>query len=41
MKKKHNETLIWFNIITIFPEMFRAITNYGITGKAIKKKSLI
>lgn len=27
-----------FKIITIFPEMFHAIMNYGITGKAIKKK---
>lgn len=38
MKKKYNDTLIRFNIITIFPEMFNAITNYGVTGKAIKKK---
>ncbi len=38
MKKKYDDTLIWFEIITIFPEMFHAITNYGITGKAVKKK---
>ncbi|ACL30196.1 tRNA (guanosine(37)-N1)-methyltransferase TrmD [Buchnera aphidicola str. APS (Acyrthosiphon pisum)] len=38
MKKKYNETIICFNIITIFPEMFYAITNYGIIGQAIKKK---
>lgn len=36
--KKYDNTLIWFYIITIFPEMFYAITNYGVTGKAIKKK---
>ncbi|QCI24451.1 tRNA (guanosine(37)-N1)-methyltransferase TrmD [Buchnera aphidicola (Muscaphis stroyani)] len=28
---------MWFEIITIFPEMFQAITDYGVTGKAIKK----
>lgn len=38
MKKKYDKTLMWFKIITIFPEMFGAITNYGITSKAIKKK---
>ncbi|CAL4326454.1 tRNA (guanine-N(1)-)-methyltransferase [Buchnera aphidicola (Brachycaudus tragopogonis)] len=29
---------MWFKIITIFPEMFNAITNYGITSRAIKKR---
>ncbi|QCI20530.1 tRNA (guanosine(37)-N1)-methyltransferase TrmD [Buchnera aphidicola (Brachycaudus cardui)] len=38
MKNKYDKTLIWFKIITIFPEMFRAITDYGITSRAIKKK---
>ncbi|QIQ41979.1 MAG: tRNA (guanosine(37)-N1)-methyltransferase TrmD [Buchnera aphidicola (Microlophium carnosum)] len=38
MNKKHNDTIIWFNIITIFPEMFRAIIDFGIIGQAIKKK---
>ncbi|WAI11591.1 MAG: tRNA (guanosine(37)-N1)-methyltransferase TrmD [Buchnera aphidicola (Macrosiphum albifrons)] len=38
MKKKYNDTVICFNIITIFPEMFSAIINYGIIGQAIKKK---
>jgi len=38
MKKKYNDTKMWFNIITIFPEMFRAITDYGIVGQAIKKE---
>lgn len=37
MKKKYDNTLIWFGIITIFPEMFRAITDYGVISKAIKK----
>lgn len=37
MKNKYDKTLIWFKIITIFPEMFRAITDYGVIGKAIKK----
>lgn len=27
-----------FQVITIFPDMFQAITNYGITKKAIDKK---
>ncbi|BBI01314.1 tRNA (guanine-N(1)-)-methyltransferase [Buchnera aphidicola (Nipponaphis monzeni)] len=26
------------SVISIFPEMFQSITNYGVTGKAIKKK---
>lgn len=38
MNKINQNPLIWFNIITIFPEMFHAITNYGIIGKAIQKK---
>lgn len=37
-KKKYDITLMWFYVITIFPEMFYAITNYGVTGKAIHKK---
>ncbi len=27
----------WFGIISIFPEMFRALTEFGITGRAIRK----
>jgi len=30
--------LIWISIISIFPEMFHSITDFGITGRAIKKK---
>jgi tRNA (guanine37-N1)-methyltransferase len=38
MNKEQNNTTMYFSIITIFPEMFHAITDYGIVGKAIKKK---
>lgn len=34
---KSHKTLIYFNVISIFPKMFDAITNYGIISKAIKK----
>ncbi|UDG79650.1 tRNA (guanosine(37)-N1)-methyltransferase TrmD [Candidatus Steffania adelgidicola] len=27
---------MWINIITLFPEMFRAINDYGVTGRAVK-----
>ncbi|MGB0894984.1 MAG: tRNA (guanosine(37)-N1)-methyltransferase TrmD [Parashewanella sp.] len=27
---------MWLGIITLFPEMFRAITDYGVTGRAVK-----
>ncbi|MCR3756033.1 MAG: tRNA m(1)G37 methyltransferase [Sodalis sp. Psp] len=27
---------MWIGIISLFPEMFRAITDYGITGRAVK-----
>lgn len=30
--------LIKFNIITLFPEMFSALTEHGITGRAFRKK---
>ena len=29
---------MWFGVITLFPDMFRTITDYGITGRAVKKK---
>ncbi|GFP22479.1 hypothetical protein HKBW3S06_01707, partial [Candidatus Hakubella thermalkaliphila] len=25
---------MWIGIISLFPEMFRAITDYGVTGQA-------
>ncbi len=27
---------MWFGVITLFPEMFDAVTQYGITGRAVK-----
>lgn len=31
---------MWCGIVTLFPEMFRALTDFGITGRAIKKEIL-
>ncbi|WP_421865822.1 tRNA (guanosine(37)-N1)-methyltransferase TrmD [Motiliproteus sp.] len=28
---------MWVGVVTLFPEMFRAITEYGVTGRALKK----
>lgn len=28
---------MWFGVITLFPDMFDAVLNYGVTGRAIKK----
>ncbi len=27
---------VWFGVVTLFPEMFQAITKYGITGRAVE-----
>ncbi|WP_083172648.1 tRNA (guanosine(37)-N1)-methyltransferase TrmD [secondary endosymbiont of Trabutina mannipara] len=27
---------MWIGVISLFPEMFRVITNYGVTGRAVK-----
>jgi tRNA (guanine37-N1)-methyltransferase len=27
---------VWVGVITLFPEMFQAITEYGVTGRAVK-----
>ncbi|AZQ09572.1 tRNA (guanosine(37)-N1)-methyltransferase TrmD [Shewanella khirikhana] len=27
---------MWLGVVTLFPEMFRAITDFGVTGRAIK-----
>lgn len=27
---------MWFGVITLFPEMFDAVTQYGVTGRAVK-----
>lgn len=28
---------MWIGIISLFPEMFRAVTEYGVTGRAVKQ----
>lgn len=28
---------MWLGVITLFPEMFRAITDFGVTGRAVKQ----
>ena len=28
---------MWVGIISLFPEMFRSVTDYGVTGQAVKK----
>ncbi|RZL06608.1 MAG: tRNA (guanosine(37)-N1)-methyltransferase TrmD, partial [Pedobacter sp.] len=28
---------MWFAVITLFPDMFNAIQEFGITGRAIKR----
>lgn len=29
---------MWFGIITLFPDMFNALTGYGMTGRAVSRK---
>ncbi len=29
---------MWFGIVSLFPEMFQAITNFGVTRQAVRKK---
>lgn len=31
---------MWLGIITLFPEMFKAITDFGVTGRAVKHQLL-
>ncbi|WGE31566.1 tRNA (guanosine(37)-N1)-methyltransferase TrmD [Actinobacillus genomosp. 2] len=31
---------MWIGIISLFPEMFKAITDFGVTGRAVKQKLL-
>lgn len=31
---------MWIGIISLFPEMFKAITDYGVTGRAVKQHLL-
>lgn len=28
---------MWIGVISLFPDMFRAVTDYGVTGRAVKK----
>lgn len=35
--KSHMDTGIWFGVISLFPEMFRAVTEHGISGRAVKE----
>ncbi|MDR8524763.1 MULTISPECIES: tRNA (guanosine(37)-N1)-methyltransferase TrmD [Shewanella] len=28
---------MWLGVVTLFPEMFRAVTDYGVTGRAVSK----
>lgn len=28
---------MWVGVISLFPEMFRSITDFGVTGQAVKK----
>lgn len=28
---------MWFGMVTLFPEMFRAVTGFGITGRAVER----
>lgn len=34
---KTAETKLWIGVISLFPEMFNAITEFGVTGRAIRK----
>lgn len=31
---------MWVGVISLFPEMFRSITDFGVTGQAVKKRLL-
>lgn len=31
------DTQMWFGVVSLFPEMFRAITEHGISGRAVKE----
>lgn len=28
---------MWIGVVSLFPEMFRAITDFGVTGRAVKR----
>ena len=29
---------MWFGIVSLFPEMFEALTRYGVTGRAVRNE---
>ena len=31
---------MWFGVVSIFPDMFRAFSDYGVTGQAVKSQKL-
>jgi tRNA (guanine37-N1)-methyltransferase len=31
---------VWFGVISLFPEMFRALTEYGVSGRAVKQEKV-
>lgn len=31
---------MWFGVVTLFPDMFRALTDYGISGRAVKQEKV-
>lgn len=31
---------MWFGVISLFPEMFRALTEYGVSGRAVKQEKV-
>lgn len=32
---------MWVGVISLFPEMFRSVTEFGVTGQAVKKRSFV
>ncbi|MGP9802181.1 tRNA (guanosine(37)-N1)-methyltransferase TrmD [Rheinheimera sp. NSM] len=32
-----DDTKLWLGVVSLFPEMFQAITQYGVTGRAVKQ----
>ncbi|CAK9885777.1 MAG: tRNA (guanine-N(1)-)-methyltransferase [Candidatus Erwinia impunctatus] len=40
MNSENNDTVtvrsLWIGVITLFPEMFHAVTDFGVTGRAVK-----
>ena len=31
---------MWFGVISLFPEMFRALTEFGVSGRAVKQEKI-